>query len=124
MKTARYLCVAIASLILASCDRSTDPGGAGTLNVSLVSPNGAEGAAILDVAGEVESVSSTGDTRVFSADSPAGKRVVIVRGTAGSLSVRLRVPDVSRPPQVTVVEVADGDDRVRVSLAGYHVELN
>lgn len=123
--TNRFLIVAtLACLGLAGCDRSTDPGGAGTLTASLISPNGPEGAAILDVTGEVETVSSTSDVRAFSSVTATGTRVIVVRSSPGPLSVRLRVPDVSRPPQVSVVEVADGDDRIRASLNGYRVELD
>ena len=120
----RFLPTALAVLVLAACDRSTDPGGPGTLTAFLISPNGAEGAAILDVVGEVESVSSTNDVRAFSSTTPTGKRVIVVRSTPGPLSVNFRVPDVSRPPQVSVIEVADGGDRIRASLNGYRVELD
>lgn len=123
--TIRFLLLAtLACAGLAGCDRSTDPGGPGTLTASLISPNGQEGAAILDVIGEVETVSSTSDVRAFSSATATGTRVIVVRDSPGPLSVRLRVPDVSRPPQVSVVEVADGDDRIRASLNGYRVELD
>jgi hypothetical protein len=46
-----------------------------------------------------------------------------VRLTPGELSMKVSLPDVSRTPQITVVEVADGDNKLRPSVAGYHVEL-
>jgi hypothetical protein len=119
----RLVLLAVASLGIAACD-STDPGGPGTITASVISPNGAEGAAILDVTGVVDTVTSGGDLRAFSTVTPTGRRVIVVRSNPGALSVRLRVPDVSQPPSVSIVEVADGDDSLRSSLAGYRVELN
>jgi hypothetical protein len=37
--------------------------------------------------------------------------------------MKVSLPDVSRTPQITVVEVADGDNKLRPSVSGYHVEL-
>ncbi len=124
MRNRFLLWTALSCAVLASCDRSTEPGGPGTLTASLLSPNGAEGAAILEIVGEVETVSGTNDVQAFSSVTPGGKRVIVVRSSPGDLSVKLRVPDVSRPPQVSVIEVADGDDRIRASLNGYRVELD
>jgi hypothetical protein len=118
------LCLALVTLGVAACDGSTDPGGPGTLTASIISPNGSEGAAILEVAGPVDTVTATSDSRVFSSVTPTGRRVIVVRGNPGNLSVKIRVPDVSRPPQVSIIEIADGDDRIRASLNGYRVEFD
>lgn len=122
MKKIPFYLAAVALLI--ACDGSTDPGGPGTLTASLISPNGAEGAAVLDIVGAVETVTGSDEVAAYTTPSATGTRVVLVRMNAGAISVRLRVPDVSRPPQASVVEVADGDDRVRSSLSGYRVEID
>jgi hypothetical protein len=36
----------------------------------------------------------------------------------------MSVADIRSPPTVTVLEVADGDDQVRETLAGYEVEFD
>jgi hypothetical protein len=118
-----HLFLAVATLLVA-CDGSTEPSGPGTLTASLVSPNGAEGAAVLDITGTVETVTGNDDVAAYTTPGATGTRVVLVRMNPGALTVRFRVPDVSRPPQVSVVEVADGDDRVRSSLDGYRVEID
>lgn len=115
--------VALCMLASTACDNSTPPNTAGTLTAVLVSPNGAEGAAILDVAGTVESFGADTGITVFTTPSATGTRVIVVRMTPGELSVRLALEDVSKPPTVSVVEVADGDDKLRQSLSGYRVEL-
>lgn len=120
----KKLGLVILLFLVSSCDRATDPGGPGTLTASLVSPNGAEGAAVLDIAGTVETVTGNDDVAAYTTPSATGTRVILVRMNAGAISVKLRVPDVSRPPQVSVVEVADGDDRLRSSLEGYRVDIN
>jgi hypothetical protein len=119
----RKLLVCAASvLLLTSCD-STRPGGPGTLTAVVASPNGAEGAAVLDVAGPVEALTSNGDVSVYMTPAGAGTRAILVRLTPGELSMKVRLADVSQVPQITVVEVAGDDDKLRPSVAGYHVEL-
>ena len=117
-----YFCFAL--LLAVGCDGSTEPDGPGTITASLISPAGPEGAAILDIVGTVDAVTGTSDVAAYSTPTATGTRVILVRMTPGPLQVRLGIPDVSRPPAITVVEVADGDDRVRTSVSGYHVELD
>jgi hypothetical protein len=120
MKHKIIFAIAVMSLAATACD-STQPGGSGTLKAVLVSPNGAEGAAVLDVTGTVESVTAPGDVTVFTTPSANGTRVIVMRLTPGELSMNIAVPNVSTRPVVTVVEVADGDDKIRPSLTGYQV---
>jgi len=68
-------------------------------------------------------VSATGDVSLYTTPSAAGTRVILVRMTPGELSMKVSLADVSQTPQVSVVEVADGDDKVRASLTGYRVEF-
>ena len=119
----RKLFVWVSSVVLlASCD-STRPGGPGTITAVVTSPNGAEGAAVLDVAGTVEALTSNGDVSVYSTPSGAGTRAILVRLTPGQLSMKVRLADVSQIPQIAVVEVAGDDNKLRPSVAGYQVEF-
>ena len=120
----KKLSLVLSLLFVIGCDGSTEPSGPGTITVSIVSPNGAEGAAILDIVGPVETVTGANDVSAYPTPSATGTRVVLVRMTPGSLQVRLGIPDVSRPPSVSVIEVADGNDRLRESVGGYSVELD
>ncbi len=93
------------------------------MTAALVSPNGAEGAAVVDVAGTVENISGSSGVSVYTTPSATGTRVILVRMTPGALEMSFRTQDISRPPNISVVEVADGDDAVRASLTGYRMEF-
>ena len=123
MKHPRLAAFVVAALALAGCEGSTRPDGPGTMTASLVSPNGAEGAAILDVIGSVDAFNCSSDVSVYTTPIANGTRVILVRLNPGALQMSMRVPDVSNPPAITVVEVAAGDDRLRPSVADYHVDI-
>jgi hypothetical protein len=123
MKRAISIAVAVAALLTASCDNSTGSSGPGPLSAVLVSPNGNEGAAVLDVVGSVESVTTPDGVSAYTTPAANGLRIVLVRLDAGTLSMTLKVPDISNPPALSVVEVAGPDNALRQSLAGYRVEI-
>ena len=123
MKHRFVIAVAVSVMLVAACDNSARPGGGGNVDAVLVSPNGDEGAAVLDVTGTVESFTGTEGVSVYTTPTSTGTRVVLVRLTPGTLSMKLSLQDQDRLPAISVVEVADGDDRVRQSVAGYTVEL-
>jgi hypothetical protein len=123
MKRAISIAVAVAALLTASCDNSTGSSGPGPLSAVLVSPNGNEGAAVLDVVGSVESVTTPDGVSAYTTPAANGLRIVLVRLDAGPLSMTLKVPDISNPPALSVVEVAGPDNALRQSLAGYRVEI-
>lgn len=50
-------------------------------------------------------------------------RVVVVLDAPGEIGFEVRSRDVRNLPTVTLVQVADGDDQLRSSLAGYEVGL-
>ena len=123
MKHPTLAAFAVAALAFAGCEGSTRPDGPGTLTAVLVSPNGAEGAAILDVVGQVDSFDGSSDVSVYTTPTANGTRAIVVRLSPGALQMSMRVPDVSNPPAITVVEVAGGDDKLRPSVAGYRVDI-
>lgn len=109
--------------VVAGCD---DPSAsreqAGVLTARVVSPNGAEGAALVEVSGAIEELAADAGTTVSGAPAGGGiTRVLVVRNAPGELSFRFRVPDVGRPPSARVVEVADGSDQPRADVSGYVV---
>ena len=88
------------------------------------SPNGAEGAAVVELAGDVAADVSADDGSEAFAESALGvTRVVVVRAAPGALRFRLRLPAGATPPTARVIEVADGDNRLRASVAGYSVRF-
>ena len=120
MKT-RFVLFAALALTAVSCNSTEPKGGPGTVTAVLVSPNGPEGAVVLNVSGTVESFTGTNDVSVYTTLASGGTTVIIVRLTPGELSVNMKVANTDEPPQVTVVEVADGENRLRTSTTGYQV---
>jgi len=105
-------------LLATACD-STQPKSSGILTAALITPNGAEGAAVIDVSGVLDSVTATDGTQLFETPTATGKRIVLVRLTPGELSMKVNVPDVSNLPHFTVVQVADGDNKLRQLTPSY-----
>lgn len=123
-RTARPSWVVFGALVLASataCDSGPDPG-PGTLTATVVSPNGAEGAAVLSVFGDGLQGVSAVQGRAFGELDGDTLRVVVV-GDGGTLRFGLQVADTTRKPTGVVVEVAGPDDELRPSVAGYSVEF-
>ena len=60
--------------------------------------------------------------RVFAEARGDTVRVVVVNLAGGTLRFTVHVPDTTRPPTATLVEVSGPDDRVR-SLTAYRLEL-
>jgi hypothetical protein len=107
----------------AACGDQGPRSGPGTLTATVVSPNGAEGSAVVSLFGEgVGQVSAVGGA-VFSEPRRDSVRVVVLADTPGTLRFLVAVADTTRPLVANLVQVADGDDRLRASLSGYTVEI-
>lgn len=126
MKRTRFallpLAAALALGALAACDG--DPSGRGNpgpVSATLVSPNADDGAVLLEFSGGVRDVSVPGGQAFVREGSPA--RALLVVGTPGAIQFSVLLDDVARRPEVTVLEVADGQSRVRAGTAGYRVEF-
>lgn len=118
---------AVAVLLAASACDDSPPGPApvpGDVAVTLVSPNGAEGGAVL-ATGEAGIVQVWTDAavQVYHWREAGEDRIVALRDAAGEIRFRMRVEDVNRPPRLDVIEVADASNRLRAGLAGYEVEI-
>lgn len=123
MQTLRRWAVPALALALAGCDGggTGDSPDGGEYVAALESPNGPEGAAVLELSGSgVESITAT-SLSLFRQPTSEGTRLMLVREPAGRLEFRVRMAAGSRPPAVRVVEVVDGDDRQRAPLDGYQV---
>lgn len=125
MRTRSTLLILPALLALAACDEGgTGVTAGGEYRALLQSPHGAEGAAAIELeGGGVRSVSGGEGTRVFMQPAAGGTRVVAVREPAGPIEFTVTLAPGSRMPRARVVEVADGEDQPRASLAGYRVTL-
>jgi hypothetical protein len=62
--------------------------------------------------------------QVFARQGVGVVTLVVVLDKPGEIAFRMSVADIRSPPTVTVLEVADGDDQVRETLAGYEVEFD
>ena len=96
----------------------------GELLVTLVSPSGAEGAAVFETAdaGLVEAAAAEdGDAYLLRAGRTT--RIVVIMDDPSEIRFTLRVQDVHAPPALRIVEVADGANRLRVNLSEYRVEM-
>ncbi len=100
----------------------SEPRGPGAFVVDVVSPNGAEGSAVFEITGgsELSTVtSSVGE--VFYRHDVGSVNVVVILDSPGQLSFSVQTQDLREVPSVTLVQVADGEDQLRSSVAGYDV---
>lgn len=105
---------------LAACDSGPDPG---FVTVELVSPQGAEGAFLVEVRGGAAGAAVSADGTVFRHAVAGGERVAVIRDGAGPLSFRLEVADRGEPPAVELLQVAGPDDVLRADLGPYALEV-
>jgi hypothetical protein len=121
MKLRSIFLALFAALALGACDAGDpDPPG-GEYRAELRSPNGAEGAAAIELTGPgIESITADAGTLHT---QPTGNttHVVLIRDPSGPIKFRITMAPGQAPPAARVVEVVDGDDRPRASLDGYRV---
>jgi hypothetical protein len=131
--------VAAATLALEACDDEVTPPQVvpGDVLLTLVSPNGAEGAVVLETTdGGVVSVglvdvnmvsgipvSSVANGEAFHLRSDGLSRIVAYRDQAGEISIEVGVEDVNDLPEWQIVEVGDGDNNLRSTLSGYDITV-
>lgn len=125
MRLRSLLLAAPMMLALAACDGGPEtpptPTG-GDFDALLQGPTASESAAVLELTGGgIEDVQSTGPAIVASSPVSGGRRVVVVRTAPGAIGFRVRVSPGSAVPAARVVELADANDQLRASLAGYQV---
>jgi hypothetical protein len=115
----------VATVAAAACDSGLfGPSGSGVIQVSVTSPYGPEGAAVFELTGGVDLGPVTtdgGDTFFEHADGTS--RVVVVRDEPGQLWFQVRTADVGKFPTVKILQVADGENRLRPSVSGYEFDF-
>ncbi len=114
-----------AALAFLSCDEGAlpEPPVPGDLAVVLLSPNGLEGAAVLETTdGGILQITSVGGQTTHWRTGGA-TRIVVLLDAPGEIRFTLSVDNVESPPEITIIEVADGDNRLRDDLSGYSVSL-
>jgi hypothetical protein len=129
----------VAGLAVFACDDEvTQPEPVpGAFVVVLVSPNGEEGAVVLETTNagiggiDLVAVTRTGDSvEIEAAEGEAFhwreggiSRIVAYREAPGEIGLRLSVDDLNQLPALQIIEVAGGDDVLRSDLSGYEVEV-
>lgn len=112
-----------AALTAVACTDEGPVPGPGTLTATLVSPNGAEGAALVSFFGPGigEVVGSSG---VVHWERHADTLLaVLLDEEGGELAFAVSVEDTTRVPTGVVLEVAGPDDQLRPRLDGYALEF-
>ena len=124
MRSRRLLPLTLGLALLAACADEGPVSGPGTLSATLVSPNGAEGAALVVLLGDgVGAVSQNGAARVFSYAGNSVTNIVLVNDEGGDLSFSVAVADTLQKPPYVIVEVAGPDDELRPTTTEYSLEL-
>ncbi len=122
----RAAAIGLLVLTFGACDflGPDDPSGPGAFTVTLVSPVGKEASGLFELTGGVDlgTVSPLGG-EVFYQHFGGSTRIVVVMDEPGEVRFQVRTEDVGILPEVTVVEVASGDNELRPSLSGYSVQV-
>jgi hypothetical protein len=113
----------VAVLLGGACGDAGPESGPGMLTATVHSPNGAEGSAVVTFFGEGIGNVMPLTGRVFDQRRGDTLRVVLVNDEGGELGFAVVVADTTRPPTGIVLEVADADDLLRSTTAGYSLEF-
>ncbi len=95
----------------------------GALTVYVVSPNGLESAAIVELDGVFDQVEAAPTGAVFSEVADGRTRIVVVMRSQGDVWFQVFVPNVNEPPAATVLEVAGPSNDLRADLEGYRLQF-
>jgi len=114
----------LAIVALTACADESPVSGPATMTATLISPNGAEGAALVILVGEgMGDITPIGDTEVFARVGSSSTQIVLINQVGGELSFQVAVADTTQLPIAVVQEVAGPDDELRSSVTGYSVEF-
>lgn len=112
-----------AALLAAGCFGPSEPQFV-EYGAVLQSPNGAEGAAVIEVAGNgISDIASDADQFYSSIPGPR-TRLVLILNDPGTIRFTVTAVGGEDPPTATVIGVSDGTNQRRTSLAGYAVEFH
>lgn len=118
--------IAACALLAAACSDeppAAPPDLSGVVTARLISPNGAEGAAVFEVNAEaVESV-LVDSVQAFTVTLDDRLWIALVRADAGEIRADLSVRDTTAALDPELIEVAGPSNELRRSLNGYSLEL-
>lgn len=115
--------LALAATGTTACDW-WGPSGRGVIEVTVVSPYGPEGAAVLELTGGIGfSVVATEAGDSFYEHDGEVTRVAVVLEQPGTIVFTVRAEDIGELPSGTLLQVADGNNRLRSDLSGYEFEF-
>lgn len=113
---------AVAALQLAGC-RDDPAGPPGQVTATLVSPNGAEGAALLELSGDGVIDVKPAAGSLLQTPSGGTRQIAVLLRDPGKIALTLSLADRTRPPEIRILQVSGPDDRPR-ALAGYRVQID
>lgn len=117
-------CVAALLIAAGACaDAGPDPE-AGVLSASLVSPNGSEGAVLINLVGSGIGTIEASAGRVFQFAQGDTTRALFILDSPGVVAFRVAVPNIHEPPLATVTQVSDGDNGLRPDASAYRVRFD
>lgn len=96
----------------------------GVLSASLVSPNGSEGAALINLVGSGIGNVEASTGRVFQFARGDTTRALFILDAPGVVAFRVPVPNIHEPPLATVTQVADGENGLRPDASAYRVRFD
>ena len=105
--------------LLEACNDGSSPKPSGAAG-HIVSPNGAEGAAVIEFAGVVSSINVSGGVGYLSSTGGV-TRVALILEQPGTIRFSLPGVALGAGPAATVIEVAEGNNHPRAAVAGYAV---
>jgi hypothetical protein len=102
-----------------------EPRGPGIFSLAVLSPHGAEGSAVLAIKGGegLGAVWAEGGEALYQR-AGGSIRVVVVLDDPGQLRLRVRTEEIREHPEAELLQVADGNNRLRSSLAGYSIAIS
>ena len=123
-KRAMAACLVVAAAVACGDSGPSGPSGPGAFRADLLSPNGAEGAAVFEITGGIGlgDVTMSGGEVLYDHGSSA-TRIIVLLDDPGQIRFQFRSENVGVLPSVTVVQIADGDNELRETLTGYDVQL-
>jgi hypothetical protein len=107
-------------LATVACSDQAPVSGPGTMTVTLVGPNGAEGAALVSLLGDgVGEIAGLGNTEAYAETNVDGTRLVLINQLGGDLAFQVAVTDTTDLPAWVVSQVAGPDDGLRADVRAY-----
>ncbi len=119
------LAATLASVAVTACDLGLfGPSGSGVIQIRVISPHGPEGAAVLELTGGIGLGPVTTDVGdAYFRHDGATSRIVVLLDEPGEIAFQVRSTDIGKLPDTRIIEVADGDNRLRPSVTGYSIKF-